>query len=39
MTEQDEVEDIDLVGLTADVVSAYVSNNPLPVSGLADLIA
>lgn len=25
--------------LTADIVSAYVSNNPLPVSGLPDLIA
>ncbi|MER8924097.1 MucR family transcriptional regulator [Mesorhizobium sp. M0802] len=29
----------ELVELTADVVSAYVSNNPVPVAGLADLIA
>lgn len=29
----------ELISLTADVVSAYVSNNPLPVTGLADLIA
>ena len=37
MTEPNE-ENADLVELTADIVSAYVSNNPLPVSGLADLI-
>ncbi|MBZ9764770.1 MucR family transcriptional regulator [Mesorhizobium sp. CA8] len=29
----------DLVGLTADIVSAYVSQNPLPATGLPDLIA
>nr|WP_245420715.1 MucR family transcriptional regulator [Mesorhizobium sp. WSM3876] len=28
-----------LVDLTADIVSAYVSNNPVSVTGLADLIA
>ncbi|RUV41060.1 MAG: transcriptional regulator [Mesorhizobium sp.] len=39
MTEQDEAQNVDLVGLTADIVSAYVSNNPLPVAALADLIA
>lgn len=39
LTEQNEAQNVDLVGLTADIVSAYVSNNPLPVAGLADLIA
>ncbi|RWE41723.1 MucR family transcriptional regulator [Mesorhizobium sp.] len=29
----------ELITLTADIVSAYVGNNPLPVSGLPDLIA
>ncbi|TIP04551.1 MAG: transcriptional regulator [Mesorhizobium sp.] len=39
MSDQNEAETVDLVGLTADVVSAYVSQNPLPVAGLPDLIA
>ncbi|TIV38918.1 MAG: transcriptional regulator [Mesorhizobium sp.] len=39
MTEHNEAGNIDLVELTADIVSAYVSHNPLPVAGLADLIA
>lgn len=39
MTEQNDARNLDLVELTADIVSAYVSNNPLPVAGLADLIA
>lgn len=39
MTEQNEAQNVDLVGLTADIVSAYVGNNPLPVSGLPELIA
>ncbi|AZO23882.1 transcriptional regulator [Mesorhizobium sp. M1E.F.Ca.ET.045.02.1.1] len=39
MSEERETQTADLVGLTADIVSAYVSNNPLPVAGLADLIA
>ncbi|TIV60814.1 MucR family transcriptional regulator [Mesorhizobium sp.] len=39
MSDQSEVQTADLVGLTADIVSAYVSQNPLPVSGLPDLIA
>ncbi|WP_245442435.1 MucR family transcriptional regulator [Mesorhizobium hawassense] len=38
MSNQTESND-ELIGLTADIVSAYVSNNPLPVAGLADLIA
>jgi len=29
----------EFISLTADIVSAYVSNNPLPVTGLSDLIA
>ncbi|MET2829304.1 MucR family transcriptional regulator [Mesorhizobium shangrilense] len=29
----------DLLGMTADIVSAYVSNNPLPVSELGRIIA
>lgn len=32
-------KDIDLLELTAHIVSAYVEKNRLPVSGLADLIA
>ncbi|RUV00536.1 transcriptional regulator [Mesorhizobium sp. M1A.F.Ca.IN.020.03.2.1] len=39
MAEQNEAHKIDLVGLTADIVSAYVAKNALPVSGLPDLIA
>ncbi|MDG4854080.1 MULTISPECIES: MucR family transcriptional regulator [unclassified Mesorhizobium] len=37
---QEQAEDrAEVISLTADIVSAYVSNNPLPVSGLPDLIA
>ena len=36
---EEKAETVDLVGLTADIVSAYVSNNPLPVAELPDLIA
>jgi predicted transcriptional regulator len=32
-------KDIDLLELTAHIVSAYVEKNRLPVSGLGDLIA
>lgn len=39
MSDQNEALTADLVGLTADIVSAYVSQNPLPVVGLPDLIA
>ena len=33
------IEDKTVIELTADIVSAYVGNNPLPASGLPDLIA
>ncbi len=39
MSEENETQAVDLVGLTADIVSAYVSKNPLPVTGLPELIA
>lgn len=39
MSEAIEPETADLVGLTADIVSAYVSKNAVPVSGLSELIA
>ncbi|WP_292276970.1 MucR family transcriptional regulator [Mesorhizobium sp.] len=39
MTEQNEAQNLDLIGLTADVVSAYVSKNAVPPAGLPDLIA
>lgn len=39
MTETPEDRQIYLVELTADLVSAYVSNNPVPVSDLSALIA
>ncbi|AZO63020.1 MAG: transcriptional regulator [Mesorhizobium sp.] len=39
MGEQNESQNVDLVSLTADIVSAYVAKNALPVSGLPDLIA
>ncbi|AZO35479.1 MAG: transcriptional regulator [Mesorhizobium sp.] len=32
-------ETLNLIELTADIVSAYVSNNPVPVASLPDLIA
>ena len=39
MTEHNEVQNVDLVGLTADIVSAYVVKNAVPVAGLPELIA
>ncbi|RUX92043.1 MucR family transcriptional regulator, partial [Mesorhizobium sp. M7D.F.Ca.US.004.01.2.1] len=39
MTDQTENRSSELIEFTADIVSAYVSNNPLPVAGLSDLIA
>ncbi|MGX5803366.1 MucR family transcriptional regulator [Bradyrhizobium sp. Arg314] len=39
MSEENETQTVDLVGLTADIVSAYVSKNAVPVSGLSELIA
>jgi predicted transcriptional regulator len=33
------IDDKTVIELTADIVSAYVGNNPLPASGLPDLIA
>ncbi|ARP67214.1 MULTISPECIES: MucR family transcriptional regulator [Mesorhizobium] len=39
MSEEKEAEQADLVGLTADIVSAYVAKNALPVTGLPDLIS
>ncbi|MHB9446918.1 Ros/MucR family transcriptional regulator [Mesorhizobium sp. RSR565B] len=38
MTDEDN-QAVELAELTADVVSAYVANNPLPVANLPDLIA
>jgi predicted transcriptional regulator len=34
-----DVNNTDTIGLTADVIAAYVSNNPVPVSELPSLIA
>lgn len=39
MNDENETQSADLVGLTADIVSAYVSKNAVPVSGLPELIA
>lgn len=39
MTNESDTRSAELAELTADIVSAYVSNNPLPVSGLPDMIA
>ena len=39
MTETPEKNNDMLIELTADVVAAYVSNNPVPVSELSNLIA
>ncbi|TPL38878.1 MucR family transcriptional regulator [Mesorhizobium sp. B2-4-6] len=39
MNEENEAITADLVGLTADIVSAYVSKNAVPVAGLPELIA
>ncbi|AWN40581.1 MucR family transcriptional regulator [Methylobacterium durans] len=38
MTENTEGQSPDFVGLAADIVSAYVSNNPLPVAELPALL-
>ena len=37
--ELSNIDDKTVIELTADIVSAYVGNNPLPASGLPDLIA
>ncbi|AZO36324.1 MAG: transcriptional regulator [Mesorhizobium sp.] len=39
MPEENENAQSRLIELTADIVSAYVSNNPVPVGSLPDLIA
>ncbi|MBZ6416395.1 MAG UNVERIFIED_CONTAM: MucR family transcriptional regulator [Methylobacterium ajmalii] len=39
MSQQDQGSSATLVGLAADIVSAYVSKNSLPVAALPDLIA
>ncbi|WP_322419308.1 MucR family transcriptional regulator [Mesorhizobium huakuii] len=39
MTENTDQNAIELIELTADIVSAFVSNNSVPVSNLADLIS
>jgi predicted transcriptional regulator len=39
MKELSNIDDKTVIELTADIVSAYVGNNPLPASGLPELIA
>ena len=39
MTDESDHPAADLIDLTAEIVSAYVSKNPVPVSGLPDVIA
>jgi predicted transcriptional regulator len=39
MTDEADYRAAELAGLTADLVAAYVSNNPLPATALPDLIA
>jgi predicted transcriptional regulator len=39
MTDEADYRAAELAGLTADLVAAYVSNNPLPAAALPDLIA
>ncbi|RUW51668.1 transcriptional regulator [Mesorhizobium sp. M1A.F.Ca.ET.072.01.1.1] len=39
MSEENQQQIADLVGLTADIVSAYVTKNPVPVANLPELIA
>lgn len=39
MTEDTDYRAVELIDLTAEIVSAYVSNNPLPVASLPDVIA
>ncbi|PBB16543.1 MucR family transcriptional regulator [Mesorhizobium sp. WSM4313] len=38
MTEAESNSQAELISLTADIVSAYVGNNPVPVASLPDLI-
>jgi predicted transcriptional regulator len=38
MTEESDHRPTEIVGLTADVVAAYLSNNPVPAAALPDLI-
>jgi predicted transcriptional regulator len=39
LTEDTEHRNADLIGLTADIVAAFVQNNSVPVAGLPDLIS
>ncbi|MES0058374.1 MucR family transcriptional regulator [Mesorhizobium sp. M0041] len=39
MHDDEKIIAADLLGLTTDIVAAYVQNNPVPVAGLPDLIA
>ncbi|UVK57591.1 MucR family transcriptional regulator (plasmid) [Mesorhizobium sp. AR02] len=39
MTDDTDTSAAELIELTADIVSAYVSKNPVPATGLPDLIA
>ncbi len=39
MTEEADSRNAELMGLTADIVAAFVQNNPVPVTGLPDLIS
>ncbi len=39
MKDLSNIDDKTVIELTADIVSAYVGNNPLPASGLPELIA
>jgi predicted transcriptional regulator len=39
LTEDTEHRNADLMGLTADIVAAFVQNNSVPVAGLPDLIS
>ena len=38
MAEDTDYRAVELIDLTAEIVSAYVSNNPLPVASLPDVI-
>jgi len=39
MVDETDIRALELVELTADIVSAFVGNNAVPVAGLSDLIA
>lgn len=39
MTETEELLGANITEMTADIVSAYVANNPVPAANLAELIA